>query len=240
MNTTLELVGYSPATIERMARELFRQRPDVKCIPPIRLEWLIENLRPDDVQLEIVMGLRNDHKVEGGIWKEAGTHRQTVFIDWGICIGPWPEYNAVLGEEFAHLMIHPSLLIQVNSVEDFIALQSMPEWDTWERDARRYSRAIRMPVVPFVAEAERLYRQVTAEHGFGSIEVIEKLVRNGLCQKFRVPADDALRRMLSHPCEITRRIQISSLAYSTTLLPSGTTLSPTASFQKLLTGFDLD
>src|SRR5688572_15470887 len=101
MNTSRELIGYSPSTIECMARELFKERQDVKCIPPIRLEWLIENLRPEDVQLEIVMGLLAKHKVEGGIWKEAGTKRQTVFVDYGIYTGPWAEYNAVLAEEFA-------------------------------------------------------------------------------------------------------------------------------------------
>src|SRR4051812_6237554 len=118
MNTSMELVGLSPSAIERRAKDLFSERQDVKCSPPIRLEWLIENLRQDDVQLEIVMGLRNKHKVEGGIWRETGTRRQTVFVDYGIHIGPWPEYNAVLGEEFAHLMIHPALLMQVNCVED--------------------------------------------------------------------------------------------------------------------------
>ena len=70
--------------------------------------------------------------------------------------------------------------------------------------------------------------------------LIEKLVRNGLCQKFRVPADDALRRMLRHPWEIIRRIQISSLGYSEVLLRSGTTRSPTPAFQKLFAGFHLD
>src|SRR5687767_8983178 len=132
MNSSKELIGYTPSTIECMARELFRQRQDVKCVPPIRLEWLIENLRPDDIELEIVMGLLQNHGVEGGIWKEAGSRRQTVFVDWGIYMGPWADYNAVLGEEFAHLMIHPALLIQVKSVEDFIALQNQPEWEMYE------------------------------------------------------------------------------------------------------------
>jgi hypothetical protein len=209
-------------------------------VPPIRLEWLIENLRPDDVQLEIVMGLLHQHGVEGGIWKESGSRRQTVFVDWGIYMGPWAQYNAVLGEEFAHLMIHPALLIQVKSVDDFIALQSQPEWEMYERDARRYSRAVRMPPIPFVAEAEELYGQVVAEHNFGNVELIEKLVRNGLCQKFRVPADDAIRRMLGHPCEISRRIQLSVASYSPRLLPAGTTLSPSPAFQRSLAGFDLD
>jgi hypothetical protein len=240
MNTSKELVGYSLATIECMARELFRQRPDVKPDPPIRLEWLIENYRPGEVALVIEMGLRSKHKVEGGIWREEGSRNQAVFVDYGVYIGPWPEYNAVLGEEFAHLMIHPSLLIQIDSAEDFIALQGRPEWEMWERDARRYSRAIRMPAGAFTSEAEELYASVVAEHGFADAGVIEKRVRNGLCQKFRVPADDAIRRMLSHPCELTRRIHASVLAYERTLLPASTTLSPSRAFQPLLRGFDLD
>jgi len=239
MNASQELVGRTPAQIECMVKELFKRRQDVRCEPPIRLEWLIEN--EENVRLEIVMGLRADHGVEGGIWKEQGSKELTVFIDWGICIGPWPEYNAVLGEEFAHLVVHPALLIQVKSVEDFIALQRHPEWTRYERDARRFSRALRMPTGPFVAEAEQLYAQVVAEHSFGDPDTIEKFVRNGLCQKFRVPSDDAIRRMLCHPCELSRRIQMSVHAYSSTLLPADSTLAPAShSLQKKFAGFDLD
>jgi hypothetical protein len=238
MNASQELIGVTPSQIECMVRELFKRRQDVRCEPPIRLEWLIEN--EENVQLETVMGLRAAHGVEGGIWKQEGSRQLTVFVDYGICIGPWPEYAAVLAEEFAHLVLHRALLIQVKSIEDFIALQKNPEWERYERDARRYSRALRMPAGPFVFEAQRLYEQVVAGGSFGDVDTVEKLVRNGLCQKFRVPHDDALRRMLTYPCEISRRIQASVLSYSPTLLPAGAVLTHTASVQKSLIGLNLD
>lgn len=71
MNASESLIGYSASQIECMARELFKRRPDVKCEPPIRLEFLIENM--PDVQLQIEMGLLSKHGVEGGIWKESMT-----------------------------------------------------------------------------------------------------------------------------------------------------------------------
>jgi len=239
MNASQALVGITPAQTECMVRELFKRRQDVKCEPPINLEWLIEG--EENVRLEAVMGLRADHGVEGGIWKEEKSHQLTVFVDHTIFIGPWPQYAVVLGEEYSHLIVHPALLIQVKSVEDFIALQRDPEWERYERDARRFSRALRMPAGPFAGEAEQLYQQVIAEHSFGDPDTIEKYVRNGLCQKFRVPVDDAIRRMMTPPCELSRRIQMSVHAYSDILLPADSTLVPSSQLlQKHLIGFDLD
>ena len=239
MNASRALVGYTQTQLECISKEIFRRRPEIACSPPIRLEFLIENT--PNVQLEIVMGLLANHKVEGGIWKESMTKQLTVFVDWGIYMGSWAGYNAVLGEEFAHLSIHPALLLQVDSVEAFLKLQLDPEWERYERDARRFSRALRMPAAPFIAHAEEIYQQVALDNDFGDADRIDKLVRNGLSQAFRVPPEDAQRRMLDPLCQLTNRIRLSVQACEGTLVPPEWSVSVSPpSRQPLLEGFDLD
>lgn len=213
------LIEVTPSQIECKVRELFKRRPDIKCTPPIRLEYLIENT--PNVRLEVVMGLVKDHRVEGGILKQANTRQLTVFVDWTIAtLGSWADYGAVLGEEFAHLELHQSLLLQVQSVEDFLALQKHPEWDRYERDAKRYSRVLRMPADIFVPAAECIYREVIDEFGFGPFDVTESRIQHRLSQLFRVPPGDALRRMRGLPLQIDERIMVSTVIRSSELVPS--------------------
>jgi len=234
------LIEYSPSQIECMVTELFKRRPDVKASPPVRLEWLIEN--SEDLALETDMALQSNHKVQGGIWKEPNTRKLTIFVDWYIATKrPWPEYNAVLGEEFAHIQLHQSLIIQVRSVEDFLALQRDPNWYRYERDARRYSRALRMPGTAFVAAAEETYREVRREFGFIEPDRMESHIQHRLAQQFRVPADDAQRRMRDMMFRIDERIQLSVLARQIELLPLDCIITAKPPLrQQSFSEFDLD
>ncbi len=118
------------------------------------------------MRIEYRYDLISAFKVEGCVCKEFMSKAVTVFVDWSLLSKPWPEYGAVIGEEFAHLHLHGSCFNFVNSVEDFIELQHDEEWHRFERDARYFSAAVRMPAELLVAEAEAVYPRVVDEHGF--------------------------------------------------------------------------
>jgi hypothetical protein len=213
-----KLVEFTPSRLECLAREVFRRRPDVDCAIPINVELLIEDL--PNVSLALKDNLRVVHSIEGYVCKQQFMGRQMeVRIDASICDGNWPHYNAVLGEEFAHLELHMGLIHAVQSAEEFVELQRDRAWPQYERDAKQFSRAVRIPAALLLPEAERLYPRLVNEHGYGDPHRIEKFLRNALGESFRVPTGDMQRRMMDWPCYISRRVNISVRATSDVLLP---------------------
>jgi hypothetical protein len=216
------LVTYTRNEIERFARDLLRRRPDVRFAPPINLEKLIELSANVTLKLS---ELQVSHRVEGCVCKEAMSRQLTVIVDTAIHAGPWHRYNSVLGEELAHIHLHGSLFLFVNSIEDFISLQHDPQWPVFERDAKLLSTAIRMPPELVIAAAENAYPKIVDEHGFGDFMKIEKLLRNELAGLFRVSPDDMQRRLMCWPCDIRNRLVNSVQAASDSLIPDSWTVS---------------
>lgn len=217
------LVSYTPSEIEEKAQQDLRKRPDVDFAPPTNVERLL--ISPD-WELRPQHGLRSDLKIEGAVCKEPFSHRITVFVDWGVYCGPWPAYNEVLAEEYAHLRLHPALFLLVNSIDDFIALQMDPEWARFEGDARRYSAAIRMPPRLIADEASSAYARIVDDIGFGDAVAIEKRLRNRLAELFRVTSESMLRRLTTYPCDLRDRLLNSIQARSPKLLPPDWTVKP--------------
>lgn len=232
MDIPLRLIEYTTLTLECMAKDLFRVRPRVVLSPPIDLEFLIEN--EPDLTLAIKDGLANRYSVEGCVLKVQNSHDLHVWVDYQIYAGNWPRYNAVLAEELAHIILHKSLLLKVKSVEDFIALQKHPEWERYERDAKRFSRMVRMPAELFIADAEATYPRLVAEHGFADPIQIFKLLRNALAAKFEASPEDAQRRMLDVACNLERRVLMSVQAGRSTLAPASHVVSVRPERQPML------
>jgi hypothetical protein len=213
---------YTPMEVERFAWETLRKRPDIAFETPINLERLLIKLPNVDLQYE--MGLRNDHRVEGCVCKEFMSRTITVWIDFHIMCGPWDGYHRVLGEEYAHIQLHPFIFENINSIEDFVEMQSHPQWARMEGDARRFSRAIRMPPTLVADELERLYPQVVNEVGFGNVEAVENRLKLRMAALFRVSPTEMMRRIADPPCNLRDQLLNSLQARSETLLESGWTV----------------
>jgi len=213
------LVHYTAGDIERLSVELLKSRPDVDFEPPINLEWLIENAK--DIRLELDDELFVRHRVEGCVCKRYMSRELTIYVDTSICsAASWIEYSEVLGEEFAHAILHQALIHMVNTKEDFIELQSDPEWPRYERDAKAFGLAIRMPAELVVREAERIYPRVVDEYGFGDFMQVEMQMRNRLATRFRASPQEAQRRISSWQCNIRNRLVNSVQTQSNDLVPN--------------------
>lgn len=212
------LITYSPHELERIAVDLFRRRPDVDFSAPINVEALVENTK--NVSLEFVDGLRDTYHVEGAVSKIYMSREILVQVDHSFLSRPWSRYNEVLGEEFAHIHIHPGLFNFVNSIEDFIDLQRDVQWARYESDAKRLSAIIRMPAQLVVRAAEEIYPRIVREFGFSDLANVEKLLRNDLALKFRVSPAQMQQRIADPPCAIRTRLASSFVTASTDLMPA--------------------
>lgn len=213
------LVEYTRSQLECLAANLLRRRVDIPFRAPIRVQRLLESR---DVFVKPMSGLLNKYSVEGAVCNEFMTRRLTVFIDYHLMNGPDDaRYNAVIGEELAHIELHRSQIHQVKCVEDFLELRRCKQWRQIERDARTFSAAVRMPESLITRHADAIYRQTVDDLGFGEPHTIAKVFRNRLAELFVVPVDDMHARLVQWPCSISARVIASVQAASDTLLPSG-------------------
>lgn len=212
------LINYSELELDRMHRELFRRRPDVAFCAPVNLEKLLQNTK-NVVEIRYVSdGMMGKHKVAGCVCKRFMSHDIEIWVDAYYLTRPWAEYSAVLGEEFAHIYLHPALFLYVDSIEDFVQLQCDPEWPRFEGDAKRFSTMVRMPAQLVIDAAEKAYPAAVDEHGFGDSVKIEKILRNALVPVFRVAPIEMQRRMVEWPCLLRDRIAQSVRVSSSALL----------------------
>lgn len=218
-----EVVIYTPMEIEQMAEDTLRRRGDIPFAAPIKMERLLVNT--PNVMIEYEYGLRIDYRVEGYVCKQFMSKTLTVWIDQRIMEGPLPEYNRVLGEEFAHISIHPSIFFDINSVDDFIEMQMHPHWNRFESDARRFSAAIRMPPYLVKMEAALAYEYVVNDVGFESAAIIENRMTMRLAEVFQVTPVEMKRRLANPPCNLREQILNSIQSRSERLLPLGWTVN---------------
>jgi hypothetical protein len=219
--------------LEQKAKDLLRRRVDIDHVAPIRIEYLLEST--ENVELDVIDDLRCRFNIEAFIYKPYMTKTLRVYVDSAIFAGPKANYHCVLGEEWAHLQLHQSLILQVESEQDFVDLQNDPEWPRFEQDARYFSAAIRMPCDLLLHEANMEYGRVVAEHGFGDPAAVEKLLRNRLAQRFVVPNPEMAKRMKEWPCGIRSRVFSSLREHRAELRPVEWSLSeqPTDSHHQL-------
>ncbi|MGD9710438.1 MAG: hypothetical protein AB7V46_00015 [Thermomicrobiales bacterium] len=169
--------------------------------------------------LDTMVGLVEEYGVEGAICSRFLSDEIHVLVDAGIAdSSDDARFNAVIGEEFAHIQIHQGLLLTIDSVESFLQVQADPYWPRFELDARNYSAAIRMPCQLVEDEAQRLYPEIADEIGFGQTRQIERALTAKMARSFVVPFDDMESRLLNWPCEIFRRVERSVLDCSLELV----------------------
>lgn len=211
-----DLVTYSKVELEQMAALELRRRPDVSFLPPINVELLIEN--SSDICLKPLGGLRSKHRVAGCVCKKFMSRDLTVFVDEEIYCGCWPEYNEVLGEEYAHIRLHRSLFNLVQEVEDFVSLQQDPQWPNFESDARYFSMAVRMPRDLLVSQTEQIYPVFVNHYGFSDAKIILSKIRANLAETFKTSMSEMTRRFHHLKELLNDRIEKSVLSRSQTLI----------------------
>ncbi len=198
------LVDYTDIQLEQMAHEYLRKRQDVQFKIPVNVEALLDGC--ENVDVDDVADISRYARIEGCVCRHMNGRDLKVYIDRRIVdFSPKPAYFAVVAEELAHIVLHQGIFIQIKSFYEFLDFQKSPHWHRIERDARRFSAAIRMPYKNLVMAAEKTYPEIIDEHGYGDTWSIQKLLRNALAEMFAVPQTDMHSRLMQWPCHIFDR-----------------------------------
>jgi len=211
------LIEYTATQIENLASDFLHRRVDITRKIPTDVEMLLEGL--PDVQLNVIAGLLGNN-VEGCVCNHYMSRLITVFIDRRIADGiSDARYHAVIAEEIAHIVLHRVLILQINSVEDFIETRQCDQWKQIEKDAELFSLAIRIPSDTVLDECSKTYREVVSDYGFLDTEVTLRQVKNTLADKYAVSYEDMNRRLSRWPLrELCDCISFSAIARSEKLL----------------------
>jgi hypothetical protein len=218
MAVTLEgLVEYSDPQLEQMAHAYLGERVDVQFRVPVNVEALLEGC--PNVDVDDVADIMKYTRTEGCVCRHMNGKDLKVFIDRDIIdSGPRADYLAVVAEELAHVVLHPAIFMQIKSFPQFLEVQRSPLYHRIERDAKRFSLAIRMPPKNLVCAAEKMYPEIASEHGFESIWAVQKLLRNSLADQYCVPQKDMHGRLMQWPCFVYDRVAATVLCKRDRLL----------------------
>ncbi len=211
MTVTLEgVVEYPDHQLEQMAHDYLRTRSDVQFKIPVNVEAMLEGC--PNVDIEDIPDMVKFARTEGCLCRHMNGKDLRLFIDRNIIDhAPCANYLAVLAEELAHVVLHPAIFMQIKSFPEFLEVQRSPLYHRIERDARRFSAAIRMPYKNLVCAAEQLYPEIVDEHGYDHVWTVQKLLRNALAEKFCVPQVDMHSRLMQWPCHVYDRVSATVL-----------------------------
>jgi hypothetical protein len=218
------LFEFSESELEDKASELIVARPDAATSIPIDIELLLELL--PNTELQIRDGLFSEYSIEGCIIREVHSKRIKVLIDDSVAEGDEARYRATVGEEFAHLILHQSLIMQVKTVEEFVELQQDRNWTYYERDARRFSSMLRIPALELEVAATAAYERCVKRGDDDDATVVRQRICVELANLFQVFQNEMSRRFSSYRLSLDERIIKSVLSHSPKLLAPHTALVP--------------
>lgn len=232
--------SYTRLELERSASSLLSSRPGVSDSAPVAIGVLLEKM--PDYAFTIPCPLLADRiGTEGMVLTPTFMHRVlVVVIDHAIMAQRDPApYNMTLAEEIGHMHLHRSVMLDIESIEEFMMLQEHPRWEFAESDARFWGRAILMPAHLLEPVADRIYRRLTASLGFVDLFHFSAVFTSHLATTFEVPLHDAQKRLDSYPGDLRGRLEKSFAARSDTLLSPSDDVVVCSRFQQELTNLQL-
>ncbi len=118
-------------------------------------------------------------------------------------------YNVVLAEEFAHLVLHDVIINRIQVVDDFLEIHRHPDWMVAERDAKRFMRALLLPIDEVEARVSDAYKRVVARDGFVDVMQCYVSICVSLAFEFRVTPQVASERLSEVPSNLLEKIYFS-------------------------------
>lgn len=196
---------YTVKQIENRAIQLLAEQLGQELTIPVDVELILERL--DGVFFDIWPGLRGNHSVEGMVCRDTQTGEICVFIDDLLADNNPNRYRMTVAEELGHVILHRSVIEQVEQPRDFLELQRHQLWYEMDRNAKRYAAAVLMPRQQVVAYAEELYPRLVAVAGFGHVQAVQNQLVARLATRFEVSRQTMEIRLREWPVQVTGRVQ---------------------------------
>ncbi len=117
-------------------------------------------------------------------------------------------YRFTLGEEVAHYVLHREHFTETETVKQACAVQQELEADLhhMERNAKRFSAALLMPVDAVRGRANTIYATIVGHVGFGNAAAVRNKLTALLAQQFRVSAQAMRIRLQNYACGVTEAL----------------------------------
>lgn len=152
---------YQIPELERIARQLLGERFPEGVFIPVDVDYLAES--EPGVSLDIMPGLRHTFGIAGAVIVHSEERRFTILIDQSVADGNAAFYRFTLAEELSHLVLHRSVLEQIETVEDAARLHASPAYhDHLDRNAKWLASALLMPEKCLREDSSELFTRLRA------------------------------------------------------------------------------
>ncbi len=197
--------GHPVWEIERLASELL-SKAYADAIPDneIDIEWVVEA----HVGLTIfpIPSLRSAHGTDGVLCRHPDG-AFSIAVDENTMDHKVSRYRFTLGEELGHYVLHAEHLPRAATVAAALkAYRDVGNWHEIDRNAKRFSAAVLMPMDTLVPNALRTYAQVVKTVGFGDPEAIQKYVVSLLAKAYVVSHEAMRYRLKAYPARLDLRM----------------------------------
>jgi hypothetical protein len=198
---------------------------------PVDVDLLAE--KAEGVILDFYPGLRANHQIVGGVFRDIDTGELGIYIDEEVADDDsrsgWAFYRTTVAEELAHIHLHRGLIERVETADDFRKLHNHPNWHELERNAKRFAAAILMPAAALGPESAKAYEEIVgrpevwatfhSEEGPARwMNPVKKWMCQALARRFEVSERSMHYRLGEWPPEIYKRVESSVDAGSDVLL----------------------
>jgi len=95
--------------------------------------------------------------------------------------------------------LHKKIIEQVTDLETAIELLNQPEYETMDRNAKRFAAAILMPSELVLRDARQLYPDLVKVAGFRNSQAVKDYMANVLGKKYGVSAEAMSHRLNEWP-----------------------------------------
>jgi len=197
---------YSAAELERRAEELLRRCCGWPPSIPVDIEFLVAE--EPGVLLDILPALQDMCGVAGLARYEPETDTMRIIIDAEVADHPSASfYRFTVAEEFAHVLLHRDIMIQVRTLEDLLALHAWRDYPEIDRNAKRLAAALLMPTITVAQEARHLYPLLVKAAGFGDQAALQAHLEERLARLHGVSASAMRHRLREWPLRITQKVE---------------------------------
>jgi AraC-like DNA-binding protein len=236
-----KIFPYTRLELERNVNALLLSLPGTSDSSPVAVGVILEKV-PGYLFTHPVALLAQDLETEAMVMTPTHGHRcLVVVIDWGIMNQrDQAPCRMALAEEIGHMHLHRAVMLDINSVDDFLDIQEHPNWDIAERDAKFWARALLIPGHLLEPVSQMIYKRVARELGFRDLFHFSAVFTTHLATAFEIPPEDAQKRIDQYVGDLRGRIERSVATRSDELFGmNDTAIALRREHQPTLTGMEL-
>lgn len=203
----LDVPTYTVSQLERKARDLLERRLSLPITIPVDIDYLLE--QEPGVLLDYIPGIRDRFGVAGLVYQE-GRQRFRVIIDAEIADSVRYQnfYRFTVAEELGHIRLHRRIIEQITDLETAMTLHEQLEYETMDRNAKRFAAAILMPSEYVLQDSRELYPKLVKVAGFRDREAIKGHMANLLSKKYQVSMEAMSHRLNEWPIKVYEKIDV--------------------------------